>query len=99
MTTASESLATSSFRCSVKIGQVEDENCHVHNISPSSTSQLLESSGGSNDNHVKAVSRMISRSSSIIDVYDNLSDKPEEAEGTECGMTHESISHHMCTKH
>jgi len=90
MTTISESSAARSFRHSVEIGQVEDENCHACDISPSSTSQLLESSGGSNDNHVKAVSRTISRSSSIIGIYDDLSDKPEEAEGTERGMTHES---------
>jgi len=99
MTTASESLAASLFRCSVKIGQVEDENHHVCNISPSSMSQLLESLDGSDNNHVKAVGRTISRSSSIIDIYDDLSDKPEEAEGTEHGMTHESISHHMHAKH
>jgi hypothetical protein len=96
MTTASRSSAASSLRHSAEIDQVEDEDDHIRDISPSNAS-LIESSDGSNDSHLEIVGRTRSRSSSIIAIDDDaLEEVPDEAER---GMTHESISNRMLTVH
>jgi hypothetical protein len=93
MTTASRSSAASSLRQSVEIDQVEDQNYHIRDISPSNASLLVESSDGSDDNEV--VGRTRSRSSSIININDDSSETDEDKHG----MTLESISNHLLTIH
>ena len=79
---------------------VEDEHGHSRNISPSDTSQVIESSDGSNDDQVETVGRKRPRVSSVIDVDDDSSEEvpvAEETDDAERGMTHESIDNHMLT--
>jgi hypothetical protein len=97
MITASGSSTASSLGHSVKVNQVEDENNHIYDNSPSNASLFIESLDGYDDNHMEFVGRSRPRSSSIININDNSLD--EETDKDECGMTYESISNHMLTVH
>ncbi len=95
MTTTSRSSTASSLGHSIEVNQVEDENNHICDSSPSNTSLFIKSLDGCNDNYIEIIGGSRPRSSFIININNDLLD--EETDEDEDGMTYESISNHMLT--
>jgi len=87
MANASRLLVASSSRHTVEIEEVEDEDSHSRNVSPSNASQLIESLDGSDDDGVEVVGRKRVRSSSVANIDDDSSEEVEETDKAEHGMT------------
>jgi hypothetical protein len=97
ITTISGLLTASLLRHSVEVNQVEDENNHIYDSSPSNASLFIKSSDGCNDNYMEFIGRSRPRSSSIININNDSLD--EEIDEDECSMTYKSISNYMLTIH
>ena len=75
--------------------EVEDEDHHSCNVSPSNASQLIESADGSEDDDIGIVSGTRARALSVININNDSSEEVSEVEETdkaERGMICGSIS-------